>query len=84
MEKIYTLNRKQLVVLSINQCLVLKMDQVYTVIPDDSFDTVVNTYKKISKAHISPDHLELVRSNNPVTYNSDSKDIFNLSCAYES
>lgn len=84
MEKIYTLNRKQLVVLTVNKSLVLKIDKIYTVIPDDSFDTVVNTYKRITKNYISPDHLEMVRSHNPVTHNPDSKDIFNLSCSYES
>lgn len=78
MNQLYVFNRKQFQVLQVNSNYVVHFDNSYAVIPDDSLESVINIYKRIAKVSFSKDHLEIIKSSNPIT-TSDDKCIFNIS-----
>lgn len=78
MQKIYTINRKQLIVLQIKNSFILNIDLIYCVIPDDSLETCVKFYKKITNSYVSKDHIDLILNHVPQEL-FPGKNIFNLS-----
>lgn len=77
MHKLYVFNRKQFQVLQVNSTYVVYFDNTYAVIPDDTLDSVINTYKRIAKVSFSKDHLEVIKNSNPIIPSNDSS-IFNV------
>ena len=78
MTTIYILAKQRCEVYMLNKNFIMKVNDTYSFIESDDFDSVVNGLKKVHKIFLTQDHIDLLKQTNPIKNNPEDTSIFSL------